>query len=485
MSWRRKQRKRPKRNQPTAAAAVGVCCTGKKENTSEVTVGCRARALRLTVCIRVSFAIGAMALVTQAAQRGDPAIIRALVSDVGVPVDVKDKDGTTPLMCAADYACDKAVQELLKLGADHSIVKSDGMMAVHRAAASARADGPADSELSKAAANATKMLVHASEGGGAASNLEAPSPAGTPFLLACSRGAQATITTLAGMGANCAATTKGGIGAAAMAASSGIPGALRAALAAGAPPGLRPVGGMTALHVAASHPNTAETSAELVQALLDAGADPDLADGEGLKAVHAAAAVGRVAVVEILLKVTTPDEGVAPGEWTSAGVQKRVQEKLKAIAGGGSGRDASASSEDLGPYEVTGVKDAEIAATTKRTGDEKFIKGDMAGAIAAYDASLGADDTNAKVWANRAAAKLKVKDYRGALRDARTAREIDETYVKAYYREGCAMTELGDYENAAMAFFKGMEYDSGNKDLKKGFDDAIARGRAAHVMGGQ
>ena len=81
----------------------------------------------------------------------------------------------------------------------------------------------------------------------------------------------------------------------------------KAALAAGAPTSSRPPGGMTALHIAASHPNTAEESEALVAALLAAGADPDVADSEGLKPIHAAAAVGRVAVVETLLKVTSPD----------------------------------------------------------------------------------------------------------------------------------------------------------------------------------
>ena len=49
----------------------------------------------------------------------------------------EDKDGVTPLMAAATHGKDAAVRELLALGADHTIAKSDGMMAVHRAASSA------------------------------------------------------------------------------------------------------------------------------------------------------------------------------------------------------------------------------------------------------------------------------------------------------------------------------------------------------------
>ena len=401
-------------------------------------------------------------------------------------MDVKDKDGVTPLMSAADYAKDAAVRELLKLGAKHDAKKSDGVMAIHRAASSALSDGPPTDTCSKNAANAVRILVEASEGGADAGTLDAPSDAGTPFLCACARGAEATVRCLAAKGANAAATLRSGVGAAALAAASGVPGALRAALEAGAPTSLRPPGGMTALHVAASHPSTAGESQALVRALLDAGADADAADGEGLKAVHAAAAVGRIPVVEMLLKVTTPDQGVAASDWTASNVQKIVQAKLRAIGGGdggggGAGGKTADAAADEAPYEAKGVTDADAAATTKRAGDEAFIRGDNNAAVKAYDASIAADDTNAKVWANRAAAKLKLKDHVGARRDAKIARELDGTYVKAWYREGCALTEMGEYESAALAFFEGMQIDGDNKDLKRGFDAAIARGREAHL----
>ena len=45
----------------------------------------------------------------------------------------------------------------------------------------------------------------------------------------------------------------------------------------------------------------------------------------------------------------------------------------------------------------------------------------------------------------------------------------------------CALTEMGEYESAALAFFEGMQIDGDNKDLKRGFDAAIARGREAHL----
>ena len=78
-------------------------------------------------------------------------------------------------------------------------------------------------------------------------------------------------------------------------------------------------------------------------------------------------------------------------------------------------------------------------------------------------------------------AKLKLRDYVGALRDARTAKKIDCEYVKAWFREGTALTELGDFEGAALCFFEGMQVEdqSENPDLKRGFDAAIKKGRDA------
>ena len=430
----------------------------------------------------------------QAAQRGDPSIIRVLVKDAGVPVDAKDKDGATPLMAAADYGKPEAVKSLLTLGADPNAKSNNGTRAVHRAAGSAMGSGPSGDKASVDCAKCVKQLIEALEGGvDDTVGLESTADDGaTPFLMACSRGSEATVELLAGKGANAAATLKSGVGAASLAAASGNPCALRAALRHGAPTGSRPSGGMSALHIAASHPNTAEHSLELVKALLEAKADADVADSEGLKAVHAAAAVGRTNVVEALIGATCPDDGVDAKDWNASSVQKTVQAKLRAmgapraedvgITAEGAAAAAKQISETCVPHDVpTEVKDAAVAAKTKREGDEAFIKGDNVNAIDKYTQSLDADGTNEKVWANRAAAKLKLKDFHGALRDARTAKVIDCDYVKAWFREGSALTELGDYENAALCFFEGMQVEgqSENPDLKRGFDDAIKKGRDA------
>ena len=175
----------------------------------------------------------------QAAQRGEPAIVRVLARECGCDVDSRDKDGTTPLMAAADYARDAAVRELLLLGADASVAKKDGTRAVHRAASSALSSGPVDDPNAVAAASATETLIDAD----AEKNVDVQSEVGTPFLCACARGAEATVRMLARRGADVRATTPAQVGAATLAASSGVLGALAAALEAGAPTDARPPGG--------------------------------------------------------------------------------------------------------------------------------------------------------------------------------------------------------------------------------------------------
>ena len=452
----------------------------------------------------------------KAAQRGDSAIVRVLVREFGCDVDARDEEGTTPLMSAADYARDAATRELLTLGADAAAARNDGTRAVHRAASSALAGNkPVNDPDAIAAASTTEALVDAEKN--VEKNVDPQSQVGTPFLCACARGAEATARMLAARGADARAVTPASVGAATLAAASGALGALAAALDAGAPTDARPEGGMTALHVAASHPMTESVSLRAVDMLLRAGADPDAEDGEGLKAIHAAAVTGRTDVVERLVAVTAPSAGGAAGAWDVSGAQREAQAKMRAIrerhASGGAPDRTSASSDTDAlvnqsnpwtvpkdePAYVPVLTDARVdrdgAAARKREGDEAFVRGDDDGALEAYDASLALDDANAKTLANKAAAllrksstkvtrkELRTSDLEAAWRAARGARQLDPAYVKAWYREGCALTELGDFESAALAFFEGMQIDGDNGELKRGFDEAIRRGRNANKRG--
>jgi tetratricopeptide (TPR) repeat protein len=200
-----------------------------------------------------------------------------------------------------------------------------------------------------------------------------------------------------------------------------------------------------------------------------------------------------------LVTVTAPDDGVDGKDWNVPSAQNSAQAKMQAIYDKHGDSSATPSQEQGSSYKAPtnepafvpkGVTDASAAQIHKRKGDEAFVKEDDAVALAAYDACLACDDTNAKVFANRAAVKLRMKGTKsgvtlesleGARIDAKNSRQIDPNYVKAWYREGTALTELRDYESAALAFFEGMQIDEHNLDLKKGFDAAIKKGRDANL----
>jgi tetratricopeptide (TPR) repeat protein len=70
------------------------------------------------------------------------------------------------------------------------------------------------------------------------------------------------------------------------------------------------------------------------------------------------------------------------------------------------------------------------AAAQKRVGDEAYSREDYMAALEAYTASLRHDTSDTKVWANRAAAALKLGDYAMALADARKARTLKPDNLK-------------------------------------------------------
>ncbi|KDD71793.1 hypothetical protein H632_c4388p1, partial [Helicosporidium sp. ATCC 50920] len=84
-------------------------------------------------------------------------------------------------------------------------------------------------------------------------------------------------------------------------------------------------------------------------------------------------------------------------------------------------------------------------------------------------------------WANRGAAHLKLGAPTAALQDARVARALDPTYVKAWYREGLAAQALELWEDAAQAFYEAFQLDPDQPQFAQRFHQAIKSGREAHA----
>ena len=407
-----------------------------------------------------------------AAARGDVGVLKALVCELGCDADAPDAEGFTALMTAAALGHVECVKTLVSLGADARKLTKSGAGAMHQIVMGAHAKGiGADATRCE---EALRTLASGTYGLTISEAIEQRcANVGTPLLVAAMRGCSGMLETLLKHGARCDVALEGGVAATALACASGDLKSVEVLIDAGANVNAGPEGSMTALHIAAAHPATETCSEAMVKALLKGGADADKADSGGMKAIHAAAATKRRVVVDVLLPVTTPDD---EGEWTTDAIIARVAAKLSAMQRD-SGVDAGEAPASTSERFVT--RDAEAAAKTKRAGNEAFVAGKFEEAETEYTSSLEQDGSCAKTWANRAAARLKLKKYEGARDDARASRTLDPMFIKAWYREGEAALELEEYEDAALAFFEGLQVDGDNADLKRMFDLAIARGREA------
>ena len=408
-----------------------------------------------------------------AAARGDRDVVKVVVCELGCDVDAKDREGFTALTTAASLGHVECVEALIALGADARVATSTGAGAMHQIVMGAHAKGfGADGEKCAAALDA---LTSGKYGLTIEEAIEKRcTSVGTPLLVAAMRGCSGMIETLLARGAKSDVCLDGGVAAVALACASGDLKSVEMLIDAGADVNAGPEGNMTALHIAAAHPYTESCAERMVKALLKAGADANKADSGGLKAVHAAAATKRRAVVEALLPVTAPDED--GGEWTVDGVMTRVATKLREMQ---RDADVSGDAKTTTSNRSFAVVDADAASATRRAGNEAFVAGNYEEAEKKYTASLEKDGSCAKTWANRAAARLKLKKYADARDDARASRTLDPRFLKAWYREGEAALELEQYEDSALAFFEGLQIDGDNVDCKRMFDEAIARGRAA------
>jgi len=442
------------------------------------------------------------------AQRRDAAavdICKHLVERVKCDVEMRDEEGATALLIAMSRANYLVLEYLLVEAKANALVTSkDERNAWHYLATwdggKEHVHKTKDVLLNKSggtekAKEVKDMLTKKATGGNT----------GSPFLFAIGCGSHEVAKLLheeLGEGkkeAHHNETLASGVGAAVLATASGCVETLRFVLEdCKVDANQRAEGGMSALHVLASHPKwagmdpeDANTRKKAIDVLLKNGADANARDKDGMKAIHAAAACRREDVVEHLLPHTKKDEDLKEeDEWNAQAVMRRVEELIMEIRRQHSGqaegnpeqnsRDPShisVAGHNVGPKAKLSEEEMKEAEQHKRLGDEAFVGGKYQVALDAYTKSLESDKWNAKVWANRSACREKLKDYMEARKDAVTARSLDPTYLKAWFREGKAARAMNDFEGAAVAFFEGLRLDESNADLKNGFEEAVSEGR--------
>jgi ankyrin repeat protein len=309
---------------------------------------------------------------------------------------------------------------------------------------------------------------------------------GPLLMAACAAGAAESAAALLAAGADASCASPEGMPALFMAAAmaalkSKLPGreaeaagaarCMEVLLRGGADPSATAPGGFTPLHVAA------EAGAEgMLRALLAAGADTSARTAEGQTPAAVAASWGHRDAAALLLR-HVQQAAPAAGE-----VDALVAEQEAAAAARREANAAAAAAGAASPVPSPEQPDEAAAEALKAEGNAAFAAGRYDAARGAYRAALRHWTASAPLWANAAAAALKVGEREEALRCARCARAVDPRYVKAWYREGTAAEGLYLWEDAAAAYFEAhllAPEGSGGLDFGEMVRAAAERGRLA------
>ncbi|CAN1233520.1 ANK1 [Linum perenne] len=385
-----------------------------------------------------------------AAREGKTEVCKFLVDELKLDVNAKDEDGETPLLHAARQGHNDTAKYLLERGAKPAIPSDLGATALHHCA------GEGNTEL-------MKYLL--SKG----MQVDFDSDAGTPLVWAAGHGQKDALKVLLEHHANPNAETEDGITPLLSAVAANSSECTELLVQAGASAKVM-AGGATPLHIAADHGNM-----EILKCLLEAGADPNMADEDGLKAIQVAASRGNHAAVEILLPKTSKIETIP--EWTVDGIIRHVQSETDSQEVMEVCFEAKLPRKDL-PEVSPEAK--EKSAEAKSRGDEAFRRKDYRTAIDAYSQAIDFDPTNGNLFSNRSLCWVLLGVGEPALRDARDCIALKPDWPKAWYREGAALRLLKRFEEAANAFFKGVQLDPDSVELGLAFKEAVDAGREFH-----
>lgn len=126
---------------------------------------------------------------------------------------------------------------------------------------------------------------------------------------------------------------------------------------------------------------------------------------------------------------------------------------------------SSAISLENLPDKVPEAHRQHLADTEKEKGNEAFYAKDYEEAEAYYSRSIHFRPEDPSTWSNRALARLKREDPRGALEDCEHALALNPRYIKALHRKGKALHDLRRYEEAVKAFQLALLESPGNSQI--------------------
>lgn len=110
----------------------------------------------------------------------------------------------------------------------------------------------------------------------------------------------------------------------------------------------------------------------------------------------------------------------------------------------------------------------------KAKGNAAFSAGNFTEAIEFFSQAVALDPHNHVLYSNRSAAKASMKDYDGALEDAKECVSLKPDWPRGYSRLGAAYFGLEDWEEAIKAYETGLQHDPSSEQLKTALEDAKA-----------
>eukprot|EP01016_Furgasonia_blochmanni_P050748 TRINITY_DN7892_c0_g1_i9.p1 TRINITY_DN7892_c0_g1~~TRINITY_DN7892_c0_g1_i9.p1 ORF type:complete len:308 (-),score=50.01 TRINITY_DN7892_c0_g1_i9:16-939(-) len=81
------------------------------------------------------------------------------------------------------------------------------------------------------------------------------------------------------------------------------------------------------------------------------------------------------------------------------------------------------------------------------------------------DCKCSDDDTNSKLYANRALANFKLRNFGKVVEDCKEAIKVKPSFIKPYYRAALAYKEVERLKDAIDILDQGLKMESGNKEL--------------------
>ncbi|XP_032237482.1 protein SGT1 homolog [Nematostella vectensis] len=99
-------------------------------------------------------------------------------------------------------------------------------------------------------------------------------------------------------------------------------------------------------------------------------------------------------------------------------------------------------------------------------GNDAFVDENYELAIQKYSAAIEQNAFNPEYYIKRAAAQIKLANYKDACTDASVAVDLDPKNYKAHLRKGIAYFHAQDFKAAKESLEKGLECENDNKDLK-------------------